>query len=209
MSASIHKIESLSMTNSARRSSRWPRTFRSYGANHLQPIANANAWCGCCWKISPWSVGTTLLTVEEMAKVLDIHPRVKIWNRHGPIRGHAYNGKNDSLCEGPGTSRATHTAHRDRSDAPGRIQASDAAKRCGSRRSSYRLPAFDPEPSRLPDASRRPRPPLCWFSVKWRQYLHLVHRTQKSLRSGQMVAELDGKGSCSKRKANWLRRKES
>lgn len=109
MSASIHKIESLSMTNSARRSSRWPRTFRSYGANHLQPIANANAWCGCCWKISPWSVGTTLLTVEEMAKVLDIHPRVKIWNRHGPIRGHAYNGKNDSLCEGPGTSRATHT----------------------------------------------------------------------------------------------------
>jgi hypothetical protein len=37
-----------------------------------------------------------MLTVEEMAAILDIHPRrVKIRNRHGPIRGYAYNGKND------------------------------------------------------------------------------------------------------------------
>jgi len=44
-----------------------------------------------------------LLTVEEMAQVLGIHPqRVKIWNRHGLIRGHAYNGKNDCLYEHPG-----------------------------------------------------------------------------------------------------------
>lgn len=44
-----------------------------------------------------------MLTVEEMAAVLDIHPqRVKIWNRHGLIRGHAYNGKNDCLYEHPG-----------------------------------------------------------------------------------------------------------
>ncbi len=44
-----------------------------------------------------------MLTVEEMAKVLEINPqRVKIWNRHGLIRGHAYNGKNDCLYEHPG-----------------------------------------------------------------------------------------------------------
>ena len=44
-----------------------------------------------------------LLTVEEMARVLEVHPqRVKIWNRHGLIRGHAYNGKNDCLYEHPG-----------------------------------------------------------------------------------------------------------
>jgi hypothetical protein len=41
-----------------------------------------------------------MLTVEEMAQVLGIHPqRVKIRNRHGLIRGHAYNGKNDCLYE--------------------------------------------------------------------------------------------------------------
>lgn len=44
-----------------------------------------------------------MLTVEEMATALEIHPqRVKIWNRHGLIRGHAYNGKNDCLYEHPG-----------------------------------------------------------------------------------------------------------
>jgi hypothetical protein len=46
-----------------------------------------------------------MLTVEEMATVLGIGPqRVKIWNRHGLIRGHAYNGKNDCLYEHPGDS---------------------------------------------------------------------------------------------------------
>ena len=35
--------------------------------------------------------------------MLGIGPqRVKIWNRHGLIRGHAYNGKNDCLYEHPG-----------------------------------------------------------------------------------------------------------
>jgi len=44
-----------------------------------------------------------MLTVEEMAKVLGVHPqRVKIWNRHGLISGHPYNGKNDCLYEHPG-----------------------------------------------------------------------------------------------------------
>jgi len=44
-----------------------------------------------------------MLTVEEMAQVLGIHPqRVKIWNRHGLIRGYAYNGKNDCLYQHPG-----------------------------------------------------------------------------------------------------------
>ena len=44
-----------------------------------------------------------MLTVEEMAAVLGIGPqRVKIWNRHGLIRGHAYNAKNDCLYEHPG-----------------------------------------------------------------------------------------------------------
>ena len=46
-----------------------------------------------------------MLTVEEMAEVLGIDPqRVKIWNRHGLIRGHAYNAKNDCLYEHPGTN---------------------------------------------------------------------------------------------------------
>jgi len=44
-----------------------------------------------------------MLTVEEMAQVLGINPQtVKVWNRHGLIRGHAYNGKNDCLYEHPG-----------------------------------------------------------------------------------------------------------
>jgi hypothetical protein len=44
-----------------------------------------------------------MLTVDEMAKVLEINPqRVKIWNRHGLLRGHAYNAKNDCLYEHPG-----------------------------------------------------------------------------------------------------------
>ena len=46
-----------------------------------------------------------MLTVDEMAAVLGIGAqRVKIWNRHGLIRGHAYNGKNDCLYEHPGTN---------------------------------------------------------------------------------------------------------
>lgn len=46
-----------------------------------------------------------MLTVEEMAAVLGISPPcVKIWNRHGLIRGHAYNDKNDCLYEHPGAN---------------------------------------------------------------------------------------------------------
>jgi hypothetical protein len=44
-----------------------------------------------------------MLTVEEMAALLGIRPQsVKIWKRHGLIRGHAYNDKNDCLYEHPG-----------------------------------------------------------------------------------------------------------
>jgi len=44
-----------------------------------------------------------MLTVQEMALRLGICPQsVKIWNRHGLIRGHAYNDKNDCLYEPPG-----------------------------------------------------------------------------------------------------------
>jgi hypothetical protein len=44
-----------------------------------------------------------MLTVEEMAGLLGICPQsVKIWNRCGLIRGHAYNDKNDCLYEAPG-----------------------------------------------------------------------------------------------------------
>jgi hypothetical protein len=44
-----------------------------------------------------------MLTVEEMAAVLGIcRQQVTIWNRHGLIRGHAYNDKNDCLYEPPG-----------------------------------------------------------------------------------------------------------
>jgi hypothetical protein len=44
-----------------------------------------------------------MLTVEEMAAVLGITPqRVKIWHRHGLLRGHPYSDKNDCLYEHPG-----------------------------------------------------------------------------------------------------------
>ncbi len=44
-----------------------------------------------------------MLTLKEMAALLGIcQQQVKIWDRHGLIRGHAYNDKNDSLYEHPG-----------------------------------------------------------------------------------------------------------
>jgi hypothetical protein len=44
-----------------------------------------------------------MLTLAEMSNVLGISPTcVKAWKRHGLIRGHAYNGKNDCLYEHPG-----------------------------------------------------------------------------------------------------------
>lgn len=44
-----------------------------------------------------------MLTADEMAEMLGITPQwVKIWNRHGLLRGHAYNDKNDCLFEHPG-----------------------------------------------------------------------------------------------------------
>ena len=44
-----------------------------------------------------------MLTLEEMAAVLGIcQQRVKVWHRHGLIRGHAYHDKNDCLYEHPG-----------------------------------------------------------------------------------------------------------
>jgi len=44
-----------------------------------------------------------LLTLQEMADALHISPtHVKIWNRHGLIRGHAYSDKNECLFEPPG-----------------------------------------------------------------------------------------------------------
>jgi hypothetical protein len=46
-----------------------------------------------------------MLTVDEMAAILGITPqRVKIWNRHGLLRGHACNDKNDCLFEHPGNN---------------------------------------------------------------------------------------------------------
>ncbi len=44
-----------------------------------------------------------LLTLQEMANALHISPtHVKIWYRHGLIRGQAYNDKNECLYEPPG-----------------------------------------------------------------------------------------------------------
>lgn len=44
-----------------------------------------------------------LLTLEEVAQVLDLSTtRVKIWLRHGLLRGHAYNNSNACLYEHPG-----------------------------------------------------------------------------------------------------------
>jgi hypothetical protein len=46
-----------------------------------------------------------MLTVEEMAALLQITPqRVRIWHRHGLLRGHPYSDKNDCLFEHPGDS---------------------------------------------------------------------------------------------------------
>jgi hypothetical protein len=46
-----------------------------------------------------------MLSVKEMAVELGITPQsVKIWNRHGLIRGHAYNDKNEYLFEHPGNN---------------------------------------------------------------------------------------------------------
>ena len=44
-----------------------------------------------------------LLTLQEMADALHLSPtHVKIWNRHGLIRGHPYSDKNECLYEPPG-----------------------------------------------------------------------------------------------------------
>ena len=46
-----------------------------------------------------------MLSVKEMAVELGITPQsVKIWNRHGLIRGHAYNDKDEYLFEHPGNN---------------------------------------------------------------------------------------------------------
>ena len=46
-----------------------------------------------------------MLSVQEMAVELGITPQsVKIWNRHGLIRGHAYNDKDEYLFEHPGNN---------------------------------------------------------------------------------------------------------
>ena len=44
-----------------------------------------------------------LLTLEEMAMLLDVNVQtVKIWRRHGLLKAHAYNDKNECLYEHPG-----------------------------------------------------------------------------------------------------------
>jgi len=46
-----------------------------------------------------------MLTVDEMAAMLGITPQWgKIWQRHGLLRGHAYDDKNDCLFEHPGNN---------------------------------------------------------------------------------------------------------
>ena|SRR2546428_4787796 len=47
-----------------------------------------------------------LLTLAEMAKLLGTSKdQVKIWRRHGFVRGHAHNDKNGCLFEHPVTTR--------------------------------------------------------------------------------------------------------
>lgn len=44
-----------------------------------------------------------MLTGDQMAAVLGVSPTcVRIWHRHGLLRGHAYNARNDCLYEHPG-----------------------------------------------------------------------------------------------------------
>jgi len=44
-----------------------------------------------------------MLTLREMAALLGITPQqVRIWHRHGILRGHAYTDKNECLYEHPG-----------------------------------------------------------------------------------------------------------
>jgi hypothetical protein len=47
-----------------------------------------------------------LLTVEEMADILDVSTAtVNVWRRHGVLRGHVYNDKRQCLFEPPGANR--------------------------------------------------------------------------------------------------------
>jgi hypothetical protein len=49
-----------------------------------------------------------LLTLAEMANILGISmAQVKIWQRHGLVRGHVYNDKNECLFEHPGDNPPT------------------------------------------------------------------------------------------------------
>jgi DNA invertase Pin-like site-specific DNA recombinase len=51
-----------------------------------------------------------LLTLQEMAEALHLSPTyVKIWSRHGLIRGHAYSDKNECLYEPPGANSPRKT----------------------------------------------------------------------------------------------------
>ena len=46
-----------------------------------------------------------LLKLQEMADALHVTPpSVKIWNRRGLIRGHAYSDKNECLYDPPGNN---------------------------------------------------------------------------------------------------------
>ena len=46
-----------------------------------------------------------MVTVQEMATILGVTSDcVKIWNRHGLLRGHAYNDRNECLYEAPGNN---------------------------------------------------------------------------------------------------------
>ncbi len=64
-----------------------------------------------------------LLTVEEMADTLDVSTAtVKVWRRHGLLKGHVYNDKQQCLFEPPGADRPVKHQHHNQSKRHGNVK---------------------------------------------------------------------------------------
>jgi len=64
-----------------------------------------------------------LLTVEEMADTLDVSTTtVKVWRRHGLLKGHVYNDKQQCLFEPPGADRPVKHQHHKQSKRHGNVK---------------------------------------------------------------------------------------
>jgi hypothetical protein len=80
------------------------RGFRSGEGNRFTPVYIARIQrCYALQSRYDRLRNKGLLTLAEMANILGISMcQVKIWRRHGLVRGHPYNDKNECLFEHPG-----------------------------------------------------------------------------------------------------------